>query len=46
MLDFRKLQSDLYYKSIHEANDYLENELYGRDWGSFGITAHCIGHTP
>ncbi len=45
LLDLRKPCSDDYYRSVHEANEYLEEEFYGKYCTEDEITAWCVGHT-
>lgn len=45
MLDLRKTFSDSFNKSVKAANEYLEEEFYGKYCRPDDITATCIGHT-
>lgn len=44
LLDLRKPYSDDYYRSVRSANEYLENEFYGKYCKYDEITAWCVGH--
>jgi alpha-mannosidase len=45
ILDLRKPFSENFYKSIKEANEYLEKEFYSEFCGKSEATAVCVGHT-
>lgn len=45
MLDLRKAYSEDFYKSINEANDFLENEFYKGFCGNTNAVVSGIGHT-
>jgi alpha-mannosidase len=45
LLDLRKPFSDNYYRSVLAANEYLEEEFYGKYCTEDEITAWCVGHT-
>ncbi|GMQ58522.1 alpha-mannosidase [Vallitalea sediminicola] len=45
LIDLRKPFSDLFFKSINEANTFIEQELYNKMCGHEDVIATCIGHT-
>lgn len=45
IIDLRKIFSQDYYNSIHEANEYLKNEFYEKLCTESDIIATCVGHT-
>ena len=45
MLDLRKPFSEAFYKSVAEADNYLEKDFYGKYCGHEEAIAHCVGHT-
>lgn len=44
-IDFRSLHSDLYFKSIKRADEYINEEFYEKICGTLNVTASTIGHT-
>lgn len=44
-IDLRKPFSELFYASVKEANEYLEEEFYKKMCGHEDVIATCIGHT-
>lgn len=44
LLDLRSEYSDEFYASVRQANQYLEDEYYGKEFSS-EATALCVGHT-
>lgn len=45
MLDFRAPFSERFNNSIKVADDFLENEFYGKFCGMSDVVASCVGHT-
>ena len=45
MIDLRKPYTEAFYSSIQIANDFLEDEFYGKYCGADDIKAVCVGHT-
>ncbi|WP_273327407.1 alpha-mannosidase [Vallitalea guaymasensis] len=45
LIDLRKPLSDLFFKSINQANQFIEQELYNKMCGHEDVIATCVGHT-
>jgi alpha-mannosidase len=45
LIDFRKPLSAEFFKSIREADEFLEKEFYAGYCGQENVTAVCVGHT-
>lgn len=45
LIDLRKPFSDSFYSSVDRANNFIEEELYGKMCGHDKTVATCVGHT-
>ncbi|MGL4849949.1 MAG: alpha-mannosidase, partial [Clostridium sp.] len=45
LIDLRRPKSELYDKSIRVANNFIEDEFYGKLCGHSDVVATCVGHT-
>ncbi len=45
MLDWRNPGCENFVSSVKKANEYIEEEFYGKVCGDTGMLASCIGHT-
>ncbi|MGL5417632.1 MAG: alpha-mannosidase, partial [Clostridium sp.] len=45
LIDLRRPKSELYDKSVRDANNFIEDEFYGKLCGHSDVVATCVGHT-
>ena len=45
LVDFRKVYSPDFYESLKQAEQYLDENLYGKHCSDMTPTVYCVGHT-